>query len=199
MDNLNKIKVTKIDKKKFKIDFCLFNHLISNINFSSNELMKYLYLFNSSYFEDGCLNKISKDYISIFLLIKPICKELGLSKRYIYFLLKDNINKDNNKISTTGIPIPVSDQTKINSDYIKYLEDTNILSTSLNKIQFEIEKKNNYFMNVQIIFELEPSFYMFPMMETIIKEIIKKIFKNFQTGYFNLQDNELMKYPLLNL
>ena len=196
MNNLNKIKVDKIDKKKFKINFCLLNSTISNLNFSSRDLMKYLYLFNSTYFEDGNLNVLSDQHFSIFLLIKPICKELGLNKRKLYFLLKDVSN--NSKNSAIGIPISVSDHTKINANYKKYLEDPNILPTALSKIEFEIEKKNNHFMNIQICFELEPSFYMFPMLETIIKEIIKKIFKNFQAGYFNLQDNDLIKCSLLN-
>ena len=196
MNNLNKIKVDKIDKKKFKINFCLLNSTISNLNFSSRDLMKYLYLFNSTYFEDGSLNVLSDQHFSIFLLIKPICKELGLNKRKLYFLLKDVSN--NSKNSAIGIPISVSDHTKINPDYKKYLEDPNILPTAMSKIEFEIEKKNNHYMNIQISFELEQSFYMFPMLETIIKEIIKKIFKNFQAGYFNLQDNDLIKCSFLN-
>ena len=196
MNNMNKIKITKVENRTFKIDFYLINYEISNEHFKSQKLIEYLYLFNSNYFQDGSIKSITDNNYSIYLLIKPICKELGLfNNRFIYLLLKNNFI--GNKINVFGINIPVEDKSKINTDYIKHLEDKTILATPLSGLDFEIEKINNNIMKIVINFELESNFYMFPMFETIIKGFLKNIFKNFQSGYFNVKYNDPMLGSIL--
>lgn len=180
MSNPNSVKFKKIEDRKYAISFLLENNGIDNSTINDFFLIELLYKVNHDNFIDGTIQYNDTNGV-MYVLIKPICKELGFNNRYIYLSLEKQ--KQDNKTYIQCTPIDVSTLHLIDEKYHHYLKDPSILSTSLSKMNITIHKTNKHQMVVDLVFSLEPSFYIFPLFETILKMFLKKIFKNLQMYY----------------
>jgi len=181
MFNSKKIKFTKLIDKTYKLSFLLENPGLNNSRLDEFALIELLFNVNKEYFSDGIL-KYNETEGYIYLLIKPVCKELGFSQRFMYLSLhKEQTNK--NEIIIKCIPISKTNQSIIDPRLVHYLKDESILDTFTTEVNISLHKINDYQINVDIVFSLDKSFIIFPLFESMIRMFLTKTFGNLQRCY----------------
>lgn len=177
----NKISVKKITDKNYKVNFNLYNNVIDNKLCDEFNLICMLFNLNKEHFIEGSINTLNNDENNkyIFVLVKPICKEFGFSQRYIYL----NLNRINNDLESNILGLPLTDANFLPLQYQSYLNNSSIVKTPIEKLEFKINRSKINTMELEINFVLDSTFYSFPMFETIIKSFLKKIFRNLQQAY----------------
>jgi len=183
MFNSKKIKLTKLLDKTYKLSFLLENPFLNNSRLDEFALIELLFNVNKDYFSDGILKYNETDGY-IYLLIKPVCKELGFSQRFMYLSLhKEQSQTNKNEVIIKCIPISKTNQSIIDLRLVHYLKDESILDTFIKEVNISLHKINDYQINVEIIFSLDKSFIIFPLFESIIRMFLTKTFGNLQTCY----------------
>jgi hypothetical protein len=183
MFNSKKIKLTKLLDKTYKLSFLLENPALNNNCLDEFALIELLYNVNKDYFVDGIL-KYNKTDGYVYLLIKPVCKELGFSQRFMYLSFnksQSQTNKDEILIKCT--PISKSNQSMIDPRLVHYLKDESILDTCISEATIYVNKINDNKINIEIIFSLDNSFIIFPLFESFIRIFLTKTFGNLQKCY----------------
>ena len=183
MFNSKKIKLTKLLDKTYKLSFLLENPFLNNSRLDEFALIELLFNVNKDYFSDGILKYNETDGY-IYLLIKPVCKELGFSQRFMYLSLhKEQSQTNKNEVIIKCIPISKTNQSIIDLRLVHYLKDESILDTFTTEVNISLHKINDYQINVEIIFSLDKSFIIFPLFESIIRMFLTKTFGNLQRCY----------------
>ena len=162
---------TKIMKHKYKIDFSITNnriHLDKIIHFS---LIKLMYQVNKNHFETMHMDIVDDDNAYLYILLKPILKELGFSQRYVSLKFIKYSNSEKNKIFLKGI---------FYSDYGEKInqcknaiplpiEEINIICTIINPHKIQLTKNISFQENFNM-----PIFF-----EKIFGTLLKSIYKPF--------------------
>jgi hypothetical protein len=177
----NSIIFEKLEDRKYMVSFTLENENIDSSTVNEFSLLELLYNSNNEQFIDKCIQYNENNGI-IYILIKPICKEFGFNSRYLYFSLEKKI-QDDKKVELQFNPIHVSNLDYLDQKYHHYLKDDSIIPTSIIHLNATFEKINNHQMLVEFTYNLDPAFYIFPLFESILKIVLKKIFKNLQICY----------------
>ena len=185
MFNSKKIKFTKLPDKTYKFSFLLENPGLNNNCLDEFALIELLYNVNKDYFSDGILKYNDTDGY-MYLLIKPVCKELGFSQRFMYLSFnKEQTNK--NDIFIKCIPISKDDTSIIEPRLVPYLKDESILNIFITEANIYLHKINDYQINIDIVFSLDQSFIIFPLFESFIRMFLTKTFGNLQRCYKNFK------------
>ena len=177
----NSIIFDKLGDRKYKVSFPLENEKLDNSTVNEFYLMDMLYNSNKEQFIDKCIQYNETNGV-IYILVKPICKEFGFNSRYLYFSLEKKI-QDNNNVELQFYPIDVSNLDYLDQKYHHYLKDSSIVPTSIKSLHATFEKINKHQMLVEFTYNIDPSFFIFPLFESILKIVLKKMFKNVQTYY----------------
>ena len=187
MFNSKKIKFTKIHDKTYKLSFLLENPSLNNSCLDEFALIELLFNVNKEYFSDGIL-KYNETEGYIYLLIKPVCKELGFSQRFMYLSLNkeklpSQAQPNKNETLIKCAPISKDHPSDIDARVLHYLTDTSILDTFITEANIYLHKQNDYQINIEIVFSLDKSFIIFPLFESFIRMFLTKIFGNLQQCY----------------
>jgi len=176
-----KINIKKINEKHYRIQLNLINQSIDNKMIDDFSLITMLFNLNKDHFVDGMIQTIHNDSNNkvIMILVKPICKEFGFNQRYLFLEL---VRTENGQIySIKGKPC--STQSILPITYQNLINSPNIINTPLSNITFSIDKTISSKIDICIDFELDNTFYSFPMFDTLIKTFLKSIFKKLQHAY----------------
>ena len=83
---------TKIDDKKYSLDFSMENKNIIMANIIDFNLIKLIYDLNGDIYESVDFNKISENEVIVTLLMKHLFEDLGLPQKYSYLHMKKIVN-----------------------------------------------------------------------------------------------------------
>jgi len=142
-------------------------------------LLKLMYQLNSDIFETIDFTIINENEANVYLLIKPLLKNLGIWQRFVSLKFTRSVLSDDTVIFV-GVP---------DHEYGK-LKHTckNAIFAPLNKIIFycDVSRTNMNALNLTTYFCLEENF-VFPMMlEKLVGTIFKRVYKNIKKGIESL-------------
>ena len=90
------MKFTKLENKKYCLDFSMENKNINMANIVDFSLIKLVYDLNGDIYESVDLQKLSENQATVTLLMKHLFEDLGLPQRYSYLHMTKTM--DNNQI-----------------------------------------------------------------------------------------------------
>ena len=155
------------------------NNNIRMIDLLNLNLLKLMYQLNSDIFETIEFTIINENEANVYLLIKPLLKNLGIWQRFVSLKFTRSVLSDDTVIFV-GVP---------DHEYGK-LKHTckNAVFAPLNKIIFycDVSSTNINELNLTTYFCLEENF-VFPMMlEKLVGTIFKRVYKNIKKGIESL-------------
>ncbi len=83
--NKNEITIAKQNKTDYMLTFTIENAAIHLINMVNPNLIKLIYDLNVDFFDKISIEKINECESNIFLLVKDLFGDIGLSQYYFYF------------------------------------------------------------------------------------------------------------------
>ena len=90
------MKFTKLENKKYCLDFSMENKNINMANIVDFSLIKLVYDLNGDIYESVDLQKLSENQATVTLLMKHLFEDLGLPQSYSYLHMTKTM--DNNQI-----------------------------------------------------------------------------------------------------
>jgi hypothetical protein len=161
--------LSRIIKNKYQLDCIIENtniYLDKIINF---QFIKLMYEANKNYFEVIQLDIVNDNEAYLYLLVKPILKELGIVQRYISLKLTKYVDTAINKIYFKGVSFPEYGK-KIN-------ECKNAVLSPIYEINIVCTIIHSHKIQIQQTFLFEDKFVSPPLFETIFAKMLKDIFK----------------------
>ena len=90
------MKFTKLENKKYCLEFSMENKNINMVNIVDFSLIKLIYDLNCDIYESVDLQKLNENQATVTLLMKHLFEDLGLPQRYYYLHMTKIV--DNNQI-----------------------------------------------------------------------------------------------------
>lgn len=157
--------ISRVKPKQYKIDMTVENHQLFMEKLLNFNLVKLIFEINKTNFDECHLeeNENGKE-ADIYLLIKPLFKDLGFFQRYISLHLTRY--EDNGSVKFSGVAFPEYGEThnKCKNAIPAPIKEINISSFLYNPHKMTL--------NIQII--LEDTFEMSTIFEKIFITILKK-------------------------
>lgn len=169
--NKKKVELTKLKKNIYRLESFVENkniYLEKIINF---ELIQLFYKVNISFFEIVEFEIINDDEAILFVLMKPLLKELGIQPRYVNLKITKKI--ENSKVFFNC----VSCDNFINNTH-KY---DNAIRSPLLAVNITCNLINPHLLNIVETLTFDESYNSFSIMESVLSKFLKIIFKQTMT------------------
>jgi hypothetical protein len=166
LKNKKKVIFTKLSKNTFKLESIVENKNIFLEKLLNFDLIHLFYKVNIQYFESVDFKLINENEAILFILMKPLIKQLGTPARYVNLKITKKEEGDkcvlfnaracndfNNKTSTSAVPSPL-----LNIDII-----CNII--------------NPHLLHIYEVLTFDETYASYSIFEQIVSPILKIIFK----------------------
>jgi hypothetical protein len=158
----------KIIKNKYQLEYVMENNNIYLDKIINFDFIKLMYESNKNYFELVHMDIIDDNEAYIYMLVKPILKELGIVQRYVALRLTKYAEINSNKIFFKGIPCP---------EYGKKINNcNNAVLFPIREIHICCNIVHSHKLHIQKTFSFEDSFSMPLFFEKIFGNILKEIY-----------------------
>ena len=157
--------ISRIKRNHYKIDMTLENHQLLMEKILNFNLVKLIFEINKSNFDVSHLeeNENGKE-ADMYLLIKPLFKDLGFFQRYISLHLTQY--EDNGSIQFSGVAFPEYGET--------HNKCKNAIATPIKEMHISSFLYNPHKMTLNVQFILEDTFEMSSLFENIFITLLKK-------------------------
>jgi len=159
--------LTRNKKNQYQIDFVIENKYIHVKNMLNFNLLKFIYEVNKNYFEKVQLDEVNSHEAKLYLLMKPIMKELGILQRFASLHVKMSTDQSNN-VYFKGTPCAQYDPIhECKYAIIAPIKEFTITCTLLSPHKFKFSQT--------LFFDMD--FTMLPFFENIFGTLLKNIFQ----------------------
>lgn len=160
--------LTRNEKNNYQIEFMIENNNIYVQNMLGFQFIQLIYEVNKNYFEIIKLDIINTNEAHLYLLMKPVMKELGVLQRFAALKINMFTDQHTNTIYFKGYPYPEYQHlNQCNNAIIAPIKEFTIACNVLTPHRFKFTKN--------IIFD--DDFTIMPFFENIFGVIIKHIFQ----------------------
>jgi hypothetical protein len=165
----HKFSLKKIIKNKYQLEFLMENNNIYLDKIINFDFIKLMYESNKNFFDQIHMDIIHDNEAYIYILVKPILKELGIVQRYVALQLTKYTEVKSNTIFFKGISSP---------DYGKKINScNNAVIFPIREIHICCNIVHSHKLHIQKTFSFEDSFSMPLFFEKIFGNILKEIYK----------------------
>ena len=162
------IKCVKINKNTFKLESLVENNNLFLEKLLNFDIIQLFYTVNIQYFEAVDFKLINENEAILFILMKPLFKQLGYENRYVNLKITKTIENEKNVLFTAFACEELSEKAKKNPSAVP---------SPLQRIDIVCNIVNPHLIHIQEILTFDDTYTNYTIFEKLVAPILKIIFK----------------------